>query len=91
MEGAPHVLGNLTRLGSGKALAVHLLNYAPEPVSGVLVRVNLDREFGSLAGAQPRLLTPDSKTGAVVGMRRSRSAVEFTLQTLDTYGVVLLE
>ena len=91
VEGAPHVLGNLTRLGSRKGLAVHLLNYAPEGASGVRVRLNLDREFAGLAGAQPRLLTPDAGTSGVGSVRRSGSVVEFTLKNLDTYGIVVLE
>lgn len=89
VEGAPYVLGNVTRLGN--ALAVHLLNYAPAAVSGVRVRLNVGREFAALAGAEPRLYTPDSATGGLAGVRRNGSAVEFTLGRLDTYGVVVLK
>jgi len=53
IEGAPRVLANVTRLGARKALAVHLLNYAPEPVSGVRVRLTPGAEFASLASARP--------------------------------------
>jgi hypothetical protein len=91
VAGAPHVLGNITRLGSKKGLAIHLLNYAPAPVSGVRVRVNLDQEFRPLAGAQPRLVTPDGATGGIGPLRRASSAVEFTLNILDNYAVVVLE
>jgi hypothetical protein len=91
VKGAPHVLGNITRLGSGKRLAIHLLNYDPAPVSGVRVRVDLDREFGSLGSVQPRLVTPDSRTAGITAVRRNGSAIEFTLQSLDTYGVAILE
>jgi hypothetical protein len=90
VQGPPHVLGNLTRLGSGKALAIHLLNYGGAPVSGVQVRVHLDREFASLAGARPRLLTPDADTAGIAAHRGGQT-VEFTLGSLDTYGVVVLE
>ncbi|HSB15199.1 MAG TPA: hypothetical protein VLE22_12130 [Bryobacteraceae bacterium] len=91
VEGVPHVLGNITRLGSRRALAVHLLNYAPEAASGVRVRVNLGREFALLAGAQPRLLTPDLQTEGLVTARSGASTVEFQIQNLDTYGVIVIE
>ncbi len=91
VEGAPHVLGNVTRLGSRKGIAIHLLNYAPEAASGVRVRVNLDREFASLADTLPRLLTPDSQTEGLAAVRSGVSTVEFQIQNLDTYGVVVIE
>ena len=91
VEGAPHALGNITRLGSGKGLAVHLLNYAPEAASGVRVRVNLGREFASLKGARPRLVTPDASTAGFAVAPGGGSAVEFTIQVLDTYGIVVIE
>jgi hypothetical protein len=55
------------------------------------VRVNLDQEFGSLAGAEPRLLTPDSGTAGLTALQRTNSTFEFSLGTLKTYGVVGLE
>ena len=91
VEGAPHVLGNVTRLGSRNGLAVHLLNYAPEAASGLRVRVNLGREFASLAGMRPRLLTPDSQTTGLAAAQSGASTVEFQIQSLDTYGVVVIE
>ena len=87
IEGAPYVLGNVTRLGSGKGLAVHLLNYAPEGVSAVRVRVNLGEKFGSMS-SNPRVFTPDGP-GAVTNVKRTGSAVEFTLDRLDIYSVVV--
>jgi hypothetical protein len=91
VAGAPHVLGNLTRLGSGKALAIHLLNYDAAPAAGVRVRVDLDPQFGSLSGDQPRLVTPDAGTSGIANVRRSGSTIEFALDSLDTYGVVVLK
>ena len=90
VEGAPHMLGNVTRLGSGKRLAIHLLNYNPEPVLGVRVRVNLDKEFLPLADGKPRLIAPDAGTRGLTAARRNGSAIEFTVERLDVYGVVLL-
>jgi hypothetical protein len=89
VEGAPHVLGNVTRLGSGKRLAVHLLNYAPEAVSGVRVRVNLGDEFAALTTSNPVVFTPDG-SGAITNVKRVGSTLEFTLDRLDTYTVVVL-
>ena len=91
VEGAPHVLGNVSRLGGRKALAIHLLNYGSEPVSGVHIRMNLDREFGSLTGVQPRLVTPDSGTATIAAVKWNGSAIEFVVKSLDTYGIVVLE
>ncbi len=88
IEGAPHVLGNMTRLGSGRGLAIHLLNYDAEPVSGVRVQVNLGKEFSGLA-ASPEVLTPDD-TCAISQVSRTGATLQFTLPKLDTYSVVLL-
>lgn len=90
VEGAPHVLGNVTRLGSRHGLAVHLLNYAPEAASGVRVQVHLGREFASLAGPRPRLLTPDSQTAGLATALSGASTVELQIQSLETYGVVVI-
>ena len=89
--GAPHVIGNITRLGSGKGLAVHLLNYAPGPVAGMTVRIRLGREFAPLASATPRLYTPDAGGQATIRARRNGPDIEFTLDNLDVYAVVTLE
>ena len=86
VEGAGHVLANVTRLGTRKALAVHLLNYAPETAVRVHVRLAPGTEFASLAGARPRLFTPDRATAGLAGSGR-----EFTLDSLETYAVVILE
>jgi hypothetical protein len=91
VEGPPHVLGNVTRIGARKALAIHVLNYNPEPVSGVRVHLRLDRDSASLAGAHPRLVTPDAQTAGIADVRRNGSEIEFVIQKLDTYGVVVLE
>ncbi len=90
IEGAPYVLGNVTRLGSGKGLAVHLLNYGPAPVSAVRARLRLDREFASLAAARPRLFTPDAVRGAARA-RRTDSGLEIEVENLDVYSVLTLE
>ncbi len=86
VEGAPHVIANVTRLATGR-LAVHLLNYDPAPVSNVTVRLNL----GEKSGAEPRLVTPDAGTKAIRLARRSGTAVEFTLESLDQYAVAVIE
>jgi hypothetical protein len=88
LENATYVLGNVTRLGSGKGLAVHLLNYAPEVASAVRVRVNLGDKFAVIT-SQPRVFTPDGG-GVVSNVKRTGSTVEFTLDRLDIYAVVVL-
>jgi len=88
IEGAPRVVGNITRLGSDKGLAVHLLNYDSEPVSGLRVRVNPGKQFSGLA-VDPRVMTPD-RQGAVTRITRTGTGIEFTLDRLDIYTVVVL-
>jgi hypothetical protein len=88
IEGGPHVLGNITRLGSGRGLAVHLLNYDADAVSGLRVRVNLGKEFSGLAAA-PEVVTPDG-AGAVSHVTRSGTDLQFTLDQLDVYSIVVL-
>ena len=90
VEGAPHVAANVTRLDSGKGLAIHLLNYDPGPVSNLKVRLRLDREYAQLAGKEPRVFTPDSARPAV-GVRRAGTRIEITLDRLDIYTVLTLE
>ncbi len=85
------MLANVTRLGSGRGLAVHLLNYAAQPAAGLRVRIHLDREFAALAGAAPRLFTPDAAGKRDMPTRRTDSGVEFTLDRLDVYSVVIFE
>jgi hypothetical protein len=87
MEGAPHVLGNMTRLGGGKGVAIHLLNYDQQAVSGVHVRVNLGKEFSGLGA--PQVITPDEAC-EITAVKRTGSTLQFTLPKLDTYTVVVL-
>jgi len=87
VEGAPHVVANVTRPGSGKGLAIHLLNYDPGPVSNVKVRLRLDREFASLAGRELKVFTPDS-TRPAVAMRRAGTGLEIALDRLEIYTVL---
>lgn len=75
-----HVIANLTSVG-GK-LALHLLNYDSRPAQGVRVQLRLGTEHISDA----RLFTPDAATCGLV-----QGKLELTLDTLDTYAVVLLE
>jgi hypothetical protein len=91
VEGAPNVVANVMRLGSGKGLAIHVLNYHPSPASQVLVRVRPGREWSELAGATPRLFTPDSEAGTAVRGRRANAGLELTVSNLDVYAVITLE
>jgi len=91
VEGAPHVIGNVTRLASGKGLAVHLLNYDPQPASGLKVRLRLDREFAALASATPRLLSPDAVSPDSVRVRRTGPELDFSIENVDVYSVLVLE
>jgi hypothetical protein len=66
---------------------VHLLNYDPSPAAGVRVRL----QFGKEAGERPRLVTPDAGTKGLRDFHRTGPSAEFTLDALETYGVVVLD
>jgi hypothetical protein len=87
IQGAPYVMGVVNRFGSGRGLTIHLLNYAAGPASGLKIRLKTGKEFASLAEVAPKLVTPDSLTA---GLAKTNPG-EFTLKTLDTYGVIVLE
>jgi hypothetical protein len=53
--------------------------------------VDLDPEFGSLGAGQPGLVTPDAGTAGITNVRRGGATIEFALDSLDTYGVVVLK
>jgi hypothetical protein len=90
VSGAPHVWANVTRLDGKGGMAVHLVNYDPQPVSGVRIRLKLGREFAEFARASAVLLTPDEGT-ALSPPSRGNDSIEFTLDRLDTYSVVVLK
>ena len=85
------MLANVSRLGAGKGLAIHLLNYDSEPVSNVKVRLRLDSEFSALASRQPKLFTPDAATVKAARLERAGSELVITLERLDVYAVLTLE
>jgi hypothetical protein len=91
VERAPNVFANVMRLGSGKGLAIHVLNYNPSPAPQVLVRIRLGREWAGLAAAAPCLFTPDSEAATAVRARRVESGLELAVSGLDVYSVVTLE
>ncbi|MGH9326764.1 MAG: hypothetical protein ACRD2B_08790 [Terriglobia bacterium] len=91
LSGASHVLANVTSLGQGKGIVVHLLNYNPNPVAGVHFRLSLGERFHDLAGRQPRLFTPDSKTSpALSSVSWKGTTLEATLPALGTYAAIYL-
>jgi hypothetical protein len=51
--------------------------------------VNLGAEFAAVTTANPVVLTPDGQ-GAITNVKRAGSTLEFTLDRLDTYTVVVL-
>jgi hypothetical protein len=90
VEGAPHVAANVTRLGSGKGLAIHLLNYDPAPVSNLKVTLRLDKEFAALARREPQTFTPDAARPAVT-VKHAGQNLELAIDKLDIYTVLTLE
>jgi hypothetical protein len=91
VEGAPGVFANVMRLGTGKGLAIHVLNYNSVPVPKAVLRLRPGREFGSLISAKPRLFTPDTEAGTAVQARRAGAEIELAINSLDVYAVVTLE
>jgi hypothetical protein len=91
VQGAAHVFANVLRLGSGRGLAIHLLNYNQAPVGQAVVRLRLGTEWRSLASATPQLFTPDTGVRTAIRTRRDESGLELTVADLDVYAVVTLE
>lgn len=87
VEGAPHLIANITRRGGNGRLLVHLLNYDFSPATSVRVRVHMGKE----PGGQVRLITPDAQTKGLTTVRRTQSTVEVVLDSLETYGVLAID
>jgi hypothetical protein len=85
-----HVLANVTTLDGG-GLAIHLLNYNPDPVSDVRVELRLGKRFEKLAGATPEILSPDQDSARIAHVKWRNGALEARLPHLDTYAVLVLK
>lgn len=89
ISGATNVLGTITKVHSQKDLAIHLLNYNPQPVTGLRVRLRLDGDLKRFRTAKVRLITPDADTEGLE--IEGTDALDLHLNTLNIYAVVVLE
>ncbi len=85
-----HVLANVTSLGNGHELVLHILNYDATPAGRVQVRLSLGRKFAGLTGGRLALYSPDKNAGALEDERWRGGDVEVTLPSLNVYSVIAL-
>jgi len=81
---APTVLAHPTQLANSNQLALHLLNYGIEPLEELQVQVKGSFRKGAM-------LAPDLLNPIPLRLERKQGATEFTIPSLEVYGVVILE
>ncbi len=86
-----HVLANITSLHNGEALVIHLLNYDQAPAGELKLKMVVGKDFQTLAGRKPTLLSPDATNSVLQTIHWKGSTLEATLLSLDCYSVVVLK
>ena len=88
---ASHVLANVTSVSDGGGLVIHVLNYGQDPVGELNLQLIVGREFQTLVGRKPSLISPDTKGPAFQKVQWKGSTLEVTLPSVDTYSVIVLQ
>ena len=88
---ASNVLANVTSLHDGRALIVHVLNYGQTPAGELKLKLIVGKQFQTLVGRKPSLLSPDTKTAAFKKVQWKGSTLETTLPSVDRYSVVVVQ
>lgn len=86
-----HVLANVTSVRPGETLLVHLLNYDQSPSSEIKIKLVLGKELQKLVKHKPTLLSPDAKTPILPNVEWKGSTMDFTISSIDTYAVIVLQ
>jgi Glycosyl hydrolase family 66 len=86
-----HVLANATSVRDGGGLVIHVLNYGQDPVGELNMKLVVGKEFQTLVGRKPSLISPDTKSAAFQKVQWNGSTMEVTLPSVDTYSVVILQ
>jgi len=90
IDGDRNVLGNITRIDGGKALAIHILNYSTAPIANVRIGVELGPQCENTMQGALQVLSPDAATSKDAALQRSGNRLSFILPMVDTYAVVVL-
>ncbi len=90
IDGDRNVLGNITRIDEGQALAIHILNYAAAPAADVRVGVEVGPECESTMKGALQVFSPDTATSKNTVLQRSGNRLSFVLPRVDTYAVAVL-
>ena len=85
-----NVLGNITRIDAGKALAIHILNYAPSPSADLRIEVDLGPKCENTIQGALQVFSPDAATSKDAALQRSGNRLSFVLPKVDTYAVAVL-
>ena len=85
-----NVLGNITRIDAGKALAIHILNYAPSAASDLRIAVDLGPECENTIQGALQVFSPDAVTSKNADLLHSGHRWSFVLHKVDTYAVAVL-
>ena len=90
LEGARHVLANVTAAQGHNELVLHLLNYDSTAATNVRVNLTLGLEFAGLQDRRPTAASPDREAPPLERVSWKGRHLEFTLPYLNTYTVVCL-
>lgn len=88
LSNGPHVLGNI--LTGSHALALHVVNYADEPVRDLLIELHLEDSLLP-GGWRMKWLSPDAQTIAPQKIEKTRYGVRCSVPALETWGLLLFE
>ena len=91
LEAASRVLANVTSARDGRALVIHVLNYGQTPAGELKLKLIVGKQFQTLVGRKPSLLSPDMKNAAFQKVQWKGSTLEATLPSVDTYSVVVVQ
>lgn len=90
-HGASQVLANVTAARNGTALVIHVLNYGQTPIRELKLKLIVGKQFQTLVGRRPSLLSPDTKSASFGKVQWKGPALEATLPSVDSYSVVVLQ
>jgi hypothetical protein len=88
---ASYVLANVTSVRDGTALVIHVLNYGQTPIRQLKLKLNVGKQFQTLVGRKPSLLSPDTKDAVLQNVQWKGPTLETTLPFVDSYSVVVLQ
>lgn len=85
-----NILGNITRIDGGKALAIHILNYSAPPAADVQIEVKLGPECRDAIKGRLELFSPEGNMSRKEIFQMSGQRLSFVVPKIDTYVVAVL-